>query len=105
MPPLSALPNAISGTAWDPHIHRSFEILKDISTHTTQTLQSPGNMHRLQFYTQLIANDAVPLLCALEAEGQNVGNQDLVTWAQQAAYHFRQLMDDLNNAAQIEETR
>jgi hypothetical protein len=104
MPPLSALPNPTPGTAWDPHIHRSFEILKDISTHTIQTLQSPGNMHRLQFYTQLIANDAVPLLCALEAEGQNVDN-NLIMWAQEAAHHFRQLMDDLNNAAQSEETR
>ena len=89
MAPLPELPDPPAGEAWNPHIHHAFEILCDISSHTTQTLQSPGNMHRLRFYIDTIVNDSVPLLCALEEEGQQIGHQTLTSWAQDTALHAR----------------
>jgi hypothetical protein len=104
MLPFPQLPVPLPNKEWNPYIHRALEILQDISLHTTQTLQSSGNYHQLQFYTSLIATDAVPLLIAIEQEEEQSGKENLERWAQDSAHHFVQ-MTELKNAAANESTR
>jgi hypothetical protein len=96
-----------AGGSWNPHVLHAYEILRDISVHTRRTLQSAGNLHRIRFYADLIASDAVPLLLALEAEGEQLQNRglELINWTRGTAHHFGQLSMNLLEAEQREQAR
>jgi hypothetical protein len=74
--PHSSIPEAMS------HIPGSLWTNSAMLDYTAQTLQSPENLHHIQFHSDLIANDAVPLLLDLEAKGLQVDNGELlISWA------------------------
>jgi hypothetical protein len=64
LPPLPH-PIHVSGV-WPDHLHQAYDTLCHIYCHAFQAIQAQSELHHIQFHAEVITNDAVPLLQALE---------------------------------------
>jgi hypothetical protein len=64
---LPPLPQPANGSqVWPDHIHQAHDTLFHIHRHALQALQTCSELHRIHFHAEAIANNAIPLLHALE---------------------------------------
>jgi hypothetical protein len=94
--PLLPHPIHVSGV-WPDHLHQAYDTLCRIYRHAFQAVQAQSELHRIQFHAEVIANDAVPLLRALE--NSSVVESIPMPWVLQVTAKFGILLRQLQEAA------
>ena len=72
--------------------------LDHISSCATQALQTHSDVSRLQFHYNIVVNDAVSILHALEALAHVNQDNLLLEWVIASTVHFGTIMGQLDDA-------